>query len=70
MVMLMHFIEIVCHLRKTNVLLFFGVRLVGKARHFWKTGFFLSFFCERIIIYAIDSPVVFLTHVLSFVRKD
>ena len=51
----MHFIEIVCHLRKTNVLLFFGVRCVGKARHFWKTGLF----CNRIIIYAIDSPVVF-----------
>ena len=51
----MHFIEIVCHLRKTNVLLFFDEGLVGKARHFWKTGLF----CNRIIIYAIDSPVVF-----------
>ena len=55
----MHFIIIVCHLRETNVLLLFDVRLVGKARHFWKTGFCLSFFCNRIIIYAIDSPVVF-----------
>ena len=51
----MHFIEIVCHLRKTDAFLFFGVRLVWKARHFWKTGLF----CNRIIIYAIDSPVVF-----------
>ena len=55
----MHFIEIVCHLRKTNVLLFFGVGLVGKARHFWKNRFLSEFFCNRIIIYAIDSPVVF-----------
>ena len=55
----MHFIEIVCHLRKTNVLLFFGVRLVGKARHFRRTGFFLSFFAIESSSMHFDSPVVF-----------
>ena len=65
----MQFIEIVCHLRKTNVLLFFVVRLVGKARHFWKTGFFLSFLWKNHHLCNCFT-CSFLTHVLPFVRTD